>query len=242
MKKIAILQSNYLPWKGVFDMIHQVDTFVFLEDVQYTEHDWRNRNKIITKDGTKWITVPVNHSNKMGQKIYEAEINSKINWQRKHYNSFQLNYAKAPYFKQYAWILEELYNNRTWSKISDFNIYAIKLIAKELGITTQFINSVDLTVEGIKDERVVEICRKLEATHYLSGPAAKSYIIPQKFEEDGIQLEYIKYEYPRYTQCYEGEFNHYVTILDLLFNCGIDAQYYIWGWRKDKGGVMCDTL
>lgn len=241
MHKIAILQSNYLPWKGVFDMIHQVDTFVFLEDVQYTEHDWRNRNKIITKNGIKWIAVPVNHSNKAGQKIYEAEINDKINWQRKHYNAFEFNHAKAPYFKEYKWILEDLYKNKNWTKISEFNIYAMQLISKELGIKTKFINSLDLKVQGKKDDRIIEICKKLNATHYLSGPAAKSYITPEKFENANIQLEYIKYEYPRYKQLYEP-FSHFVTILDLIFNCGPNAPYYIWEWREKKGEMEYDTL
>ncbi|MBV7272249.1 WbqC family protein [Clostridiaceae bacterium UIB06] len=240
-KKIAILQSNYIPWKGVFDMIYQVDTFVFLEDVQYTEHDWRNRNKIITKDGIKWITVPVNHSNRSKQKICEAEINGKINWQRKHYNSFELNYAKAPYFKEYRWILEKLYKHKIWNGISDFNIYAIKLIANELGIETEFINSVNLNIDGSKDDKIIDICKKLNSTHYLSGPAAKKYIVTQKFEENNIKLEYIKYEYPRYNQLY-GEFNHFVTVLDLIFNCGSNAPYYIWGWKKNKGEVKYDTI
>ncbi len=239
MKKIAILQSNYLPWKGVFDMIHQVDTFVFLEDVKYTEHDWRNRNKIQTKDGVKWITVPVNHSKKIDLKIYEAEINDKINWQRKHYNAFQLNYIKAPYFKEYKWILEDLYKNKKWEHISNFNIYAIKLIAKELGIETEFINSVDLNINGIKDDRIIEICKKLNATHYLSSPAAKDYIVPEKFERANIKLEYINYEYPKYKQLHEP-YNQFVTILDLLFNCGHNSPYYIWGWRK--GELEYDTL
>ncbi len=241
MKKIAILQSNYIPWKGVFDIINQVDTFVFLEDVQYTEHDWRNRNKIITKDGVKWITAPVNHSKKRGQKICDAEINDKINWQRKHYNAFNLNYSKAPYFKEYSWIIDDLYNSQKWNKISDFNIYAIKLIGKELKIKTKFLNSLDLKVKGIKDDRIIEICKSLNATHYLSGPAAQNYIMPEKFEKANIQLEYMKYEYPRYNQLYEP-FNHYVTILDLIFNCGQDAPYYIWGWREEKGEVEDDTL
>lgn len=239
MKKVAILQSNYLPWKGVFDMMHQVDTFVFLEDVQYTEHDWRNRNRIMTKDGVKWVTVPVNH--KIGQKINEARINEKMNWQRKHYNSFQMNYAKAPFFKQYKWILEDLYIDKQWTKISDFNIYAIKLIAKELNIVTEFINSSYVKGDGKKDDRIVEICKKLNATEYLSGPAAKSYIKPEKFENANIKLEYIKYNYPRYKQLHEP-FNHFVTILDLLFNCGLDSPYYIWEWRQQKGEVEYDIL
>lgn len=224
-------------------MIHQVDTFVFLEDVQYTEHDWRNRNKITNKDGIRWITVPVKHSNKKGQKIYEAEINDKINWQRKHYNSFELNYIKSPYFKEYKWIIEDLYKNNKWSKISEFNIYAIKLISKVLGIETQFVNSLDLCSQGIKDDKIINICTKLGVDSYLSGPAAKDYIVPEKFKEAGIKLEYIRYEYPRYKQIYEP-FNHYVTILDLIFNCGPDASYYIWGWRekKTREEIEYDTL
>lgn len=241
MKKIAILQSNYLPWKGVFDMMHQADTFVFLEDVQYTEQDWRNRNKILTKQGTNWIIVPIRNSNKFGQLIYEAEIDNRSYWQRKHYNSFQMNYGKAPYFKEYSWIIDDIFNKDKWTNLSELNIYSTQLIAKVLGIKTEFITSTSLDVKGIKDDRVIEICKKLNATHYLSGPAAKDYIIPEKFKKEGIELEYIKYEYPRYKQMHEP-FNHYVTSLDLIFNVGHDAPYYIWGWRKDKGEIEYDIL
>lgn len=241
MKKIAILQSNYLPWKGVFDMIHQVDTFVFLEDVQYTERDWRNRNIIKAKDGEKWITVPIKSSNRRGQLICDVELDSSLDWQRKHFNSFQRNYGKAPFFKKYKWILEDFYLNKKWNKISDFNIYATKLLAKELGISTEFIVSTALNVTGIKDDRLIGILKKLNATHYLSGPAARNYIIPEKFKKEGIELEYIRYEYPRYKQLYEP-FNHYITVLDLMFNCGPDSPYYIWGWREDKGEIEYDTL
>ena len=231
MKKIAILQSNYLPWKGVFDMINRVDIFVFLEDVQYTEHDWRNRNKIKTQHGSKWITVPIINSGRGGQMIYQAETNKKINWQRKHYNSFQINYAKAPFFKHYKWIIDDLYIKHEWDKISDFNIYAIKLISKELGIDTKFVNSLDIQTKFLKDDKVIEICNKLEGDYYLSGPSAKDYIIPEKFNKNNITLEYINYEYPEYKQLFEP-FDHYVTVLDLLFNVGTDAPYYIWGWKE----------
>lgn len=241
MRKIAILQSNYLPWKGVFDIIHQVDTFVFLEDVQYTEHDWRNRNIIKTKEGEKWITIPVKNSNRGGQLIIEAEIDNRSNWQRKHFNSFQMNYGRAPFFKKYKWILEDLYLCRKWDKLSEINIHFIKLIAKELGINTEFVMSTDLNVSGKKDDKIINICKILNASSYLSGPSAKNYIDPNKFQKEEIELEYIKYQYPKYKQLYEP-FNHYVTILDLIFNCGPDAPYYIWGWREDKGEIEYDTL
>lgn len=231
MKKLAILQPNYLPWKGVFDLIYRVDVFVFLDDVQYTEHDWRNRNKILTAQGAQWITVPVKNSRRRGQLIYEAEIENRVNWQRKHYNSFQANYARAPYFKQFKWIIEDIFMEHQWTRLSDLNIYSTKLIAGVLGIRTEFINSLDLNSTGFKEDKVIDICKKLNGDYYLSGPTAKAYIAPRKFSDQDITLDYISYEYPEYRQLHEP-FNHHVTVLDLIFNCGPDAPYYIWGWRE----------
>lgn len=241
INKIAILQSNYIPWKGVFDMINQVDIFVFLEDVQYTQQDWRNRNIVKTSQGDKWITVPVKNSNRNKQLIKDVQIVNNSYWQRKHYNTFQMNYAKSPFFEQYRWILEDIYINNKWTNLSDMNIYIIKLISKELGIKTKFIKSTDLNVKGEKSERLVEICKKLKGEYYLSGPAAKNYIEINKFKNANIKLDYIKYEYPKYRQLHEP-FSHYVTILDVLFNCGKEAPYYIWKWRECIGEVKYDTF
>ena len=231
MNKIAILQSNYLPWKGVFDLIHRVDVFVFLEDVQYTTRDWRNRNKIYTKDGLKWITIPVIKGPR-SQLIYEVKIDQVKDWQKKHFNAFQLNYGRAPYFKKYKWIIEDIYCKHIWESLSKFNIYTTELIARTLGIKTKFINSASLNTKGSKDDKLIEICKELKGGYYLSGPAAKNYINPQKFKDEKIVLDYIDYKYPEYNQLYKP-FSHFVTILDLIFNCGDKSPYYIWGWRED---------
>ena len=231
MKKIAILQSNYLPWKGVFDIINQVDIFVFLEDVQFTTRDWRNRNKVYTKDGLKWITIPVIKGPR-SQLIYEVKIDQGKDWQRKHFNTFQINYGRALYFKKYKWIIEDIYCKHTWESLSKLNIYTIELIARTLGIKTKFMNSAGLNTKGSKDDKLIEICKKLGADYYLSGPAAKDYINPKKFKDENIILDYIEYKYPEYNQLYKT-FNHFVTILDLIFNCGDNSAYYIWGWRED---------
>ena len=232
MRKIAILQSNYLPWKGVFDIIHRVDLFVFHEDVQYTKQDWRNRNRILNQNGLSWITVPIKKSNRKDQLIYQVEISNEYNWQKKHFNLFQANYGKAPYHKEYKWIIEEIYLNKKWKNLSNLNIYLTKLICNTLGIKTKFINSLDLNCKGEKDDKVINICKKLDADYYLSGPAAKNYINPQKFKDEKIVLDYIDYEYPEYNQMHKP-FSHFVTILDLIFNCGDKSPYYIWGWRED---------
>ncbi len=233
MKKIAILQSNYIPWKGVFDMIHQVDEFVFLETVQYTRRDWRNRNKIKTDRGEQWLTIPIENKGRFQQTIFETKICQNTDWQEKHFNQFVLHYSKAAYFNEYKWILEELYKARQWNLLSEFNIYGIKLIAEVLHINTAFSNSLELDCSGTKDDLLCAICEKLKADVYLSGPSAKNYIIPEKFEDRNIQLDYVSYSYPEYTQVYEN-FTHNVTILDLIFNCGPDSPYYTWGFKQDQ--------
>lgn len=232
MKKIAILQSNYIPWKGVFDMMNKVDTFVFFEDVDFTKRDWRIRNKIKTPEGEIWLTIPVKKASR-GTKIYEIQISQEENWQEKHYKTITQYYKKAKYFEEYKWLLDKIYLEKKWENLSEFNIFSNILIAKELGIKTEFINSKDLKTSGTKDDKLIEICEKLEGNYYLSGPAAKDYINNEKFKNKNINLAYIKYEYPEYKQLY-GEFNHYLSIFDVLFNCGKDAQNYIFTGRIEE--------
>lgn len=232
MKKIAILQSNYIPWKGVFDMMNKVDTFVFFEDVDFTKRDWRIRNKIKTPEGEIWLTIPVKKASR-GIKIYEIQISQEENWQEKHYKTITQYYKKAKYFEEYKWLLDKIYLEKKWKNLSEFNIFSNILIAKELGIKTEFINSKDLKTSGTKDDKLIEICEKLEGNYYLSGPAAKDYIDNEKFKNKNINLAYIKYEYPEYKQLY-GEFNHYLSIFDVLFNCGKDTQNYIFTGRIEE--------
>ncbi|MCE3268197.1 MAG: hypothetical protein K0R49_449 [Burkholderiales bacterium] len=225
MHKCAILQSNYIPWKGVFDMINQVDTFVFFEDVDFTKRDWRTRNQIKTANGLLWLIVPVKKSPR-GTKIFEINISQIEDWQENHYQNIVNAYKKSPYFHDYVSLLEKIYLKQKWVNLSEFNIYVTKLICEILGIKTKFINSKDLLTSGNKDDKLIEICKNVGADFYLSGPAAKDYINNQKFVDAKIQLAYINYNYPMYKQLY-GEFNHYVTVLDLLLNCGEDSVNYI---------------
>ena len=223
--KVAILQSNYIPWKGVFDMINQVDTFIFFEDVDYTKRDWRTRNNVKTANGDVWLTVPVKKMPR-GTKIFEIEILNDGKWHKKHLSTIKMAYSKTPFFKEYEWILDEIYLNNTWTKLSDFNMFVTKLLAKVLNINAVFMNSAEMDTSGTKDDKLLEICQKVGATHYLSGPAANDYIDDDKFKNANITLEYMDYSYPEYPQLH-GDFNHYVSVLDLLFNCGHNAKSYI---------------
>lgn len=230
--KIAILQSNYIPWKGVFDMINMVDKFVFFEDVDFTKRDWRSRNKICTANGELWLTVPVVKAPR-GTKIKDIQISTSEDWQKKHYTNIVNNYKKAPYFKDYEWLLEDFYINHHWTNLSEMNIYMTTKIATVLGITTEFLNSKDIPSLGAKDDKLIDICKYVGADAYLSGPAAKDYIHNEKFQENGISLSYIKYDsYPAYKQVY-GDFDPYVTVLDVLFNCGAEFDKYIFAGSEE---------
>ncbi|MDR1531903.1 MAG: WbqC family protein [Clostridiales bacterium] len=232
MKTCAILQPFYIPWKGVFDLIRIADEFVLYDTVRYVEHSWINRNKIKANNGLQWLQIPVMTKGKYDQTIKDAKI-AGYKWLKTHPQSIRGSYAKSPYFKEYWDMFESLYCELADEKyIANVNRRFIEMICGLLGITTRISYSSELEFGDGKTERLVEICQKLGCNRYISGPAAKDYIIEEVFENVGVELQYMDYSgYPKYPQRF-GEFEHGVTVLDLLFNTGKDAPYYIWGWRQ----------
>lgn len=225
MKKIAILQSNYIPWKGYFDMIAAVDEFIIYDDMQYTKRDWRNRNQIKTPQGVKWLTVPVLVKGKYHQKIRDTEIDDS-DWAATHWGTLCQNYRKAAHFDEIANWLAPLYMNKH-SHISSLNRQFIEHICLYLGIKTKISNSWDYSLADGKTERLARLCASAGGTEYISGPSAKDYIDETVFKTSGIKLTWFDYNgYGEYPQLW-GEFTHGVTILDLLFNCGKDAYRYM---------------
>ncbi|NYH10305.1 WbqC family protein [Pseudomonas moraviensis] len=230
MKTIVVLQSNYIPWKGYFDLIHDADVFVFYDDLQFTKNDWRNRNKLKTSTGSDWITIPVGgNSNRL---ICEVELKSSA-WQIKHWKTIEQNYGKTPYFKLYKDFFEDVYLQRQWKNLSELNQFLIRAISTDiLGMKTEFKDSRDYTLSGRKLDRLMDLVVQTGGTKYISGPAAKDYIDPSIFLSAGIELLWKSYaNYPQYEQRF-APFEHGVSILDLLFNVGPDAAWYIWGWRE----------
>ncbi|MBR5913105.1 MAG: WbqC family protein [Selenomonadaceae bacterium] len=235
MKKVAVLQSNYIPWKGYFDIIHDVDEFIFYDEVQFTKNDWRNRNKIITKQGEIWLTVPVG-MNKIHRLILDVQMKDS-SWQKKHFATLEMAYHKAPYFKHYEEFLKFVYLEKTWTYLYELNRFLIENISRQfLGITTKFSDSRDYPTHGAKHEKLLSLVKAAQADVYVSGPAAKDYIIAEDYAREGIELVWKDYSgYPEYPQRNEN-FTHNVSILDLLFNVGDDAPYYIWAYKKRGGG------
>lgn len=219
MKKVAILQSNYIPWKGYFDIINSVDEFILYDDMQYTKRDWRNRNKIKTPNGTIWLTIPVDCKGKFYQKINETMVLDN-KWCDSHWKSISFNYAKSVYFNEYSEEIKQIYIEcKNEVKLSLINYKFIVKICELLDIKTKITWASDYNLVDGKTERLVALCKEARADMYLSGPAAKDYIEEKFFKDAGILLAYKNYNYPQYRQLY-GEFNHYVSILDLLFNEG----------------------
>jgi WbqC-like protein family len=214
----VILQSNYIPWKGYFDMMNMADTFIIYDEVQYTKNDWRNRNKIKTSNGLIWLTIPVKQE-KLHQKINETFVLNDA-WRKKHWNSIQLAYIKAPYFELYKEIFEDLYLNNTEQSLSKINFNFLVTIANILNIKTKIINSTELILGEGKTQRLVNLCKQVGANNYLSGAAAKDYLEVELFEQQKINVQWMDYSgYPIYNQLH-NEFEHAVSILDLIFNEG----------------------
>lgn len=233
MKKIAILQPNYIPWKGVFDLISRVDVFVFYDDVQFTAKDWRSRNRIRTANGDIWLTVPVLTKGLRGQRICDAVIDPLSNWQTKHYKALKASYQKARHFKDYEYLLEEIYLANKWTKIADLNIFATKLIAEALNISVEWCRSSDLGQEGGKNgERAINLCKALGCDHFINGPSARAFMDESLFRENGIGLDYMSYSYPEYEQLHQP-FVHEVTVLDLIFNTGLNSRALVCMGRGD---------
>lgn len=226
MKKVAILQSNYIPWKGYFDLINMVDEFILYDDMQYTKRDWRNRNKIQTPQGLKWLSVPVEVKGKYFQKINETKISEK-EWGKKHWALIRQNYSKAPFFKKYKEIFEELYLNNDEEYLSQINYKFIAVICKILGITTKIRWSSEFELRDGQTEKLLGICKDCEANVYISGPAAKDYFDDELFKKENIKVEWMDYSgYLEYEQLFLP-FEHGVTILDLIFNKGTRSREFM---------------
>jgi WbqC-like protein len=224
-KSVAILQSNYVPWKGYFDLIGSVDEFILYDTAQFTKNDWRNRNKIKTPRGVSWLTIPVRHD--FGQSVEETTVSDPI-WAMRHWDQLKQNYSGAAHFKEYAPLFRTLYVELAEIRhLSAINRRFLREVNQILGLKTVLTRSSDYRLVDGQTERLVDLCRQASATEYVSGPAAKAYLQEDLFEKAGVEIRYMDYSgYPEYRQL-NPPFVHEVSILDLIFNEGQDATRYM---------------
>lgn len=215
-------QPVYLPWLGLFHKIALADKFVFFDQVQYVPKDWISRNHIKSQQGPVMLTVPVLRSGYLTKKISEIEINNDIPWARKHWKTLLLSYKKAPYFKEYADFLEDVYSRR-WNFLSELNFYMLEWFLKTLRIDTDIDRAGNYNFQGTKSDLVLDMCLKLGADYYIFGVLGKDYADVDAFRRAGVEPLFQSYNHPVYRQMH-GEFLPYMSVVDLLFNEGPNSM------------------
>jgi hypothetical protein len=224
--RICIIQSCYIPWKGFFDLIGRCDEYVVYDSAQFVKGHWHNRNRIKTENGIKWLTIPVITSGRLGQPIDQVEIGKP--WADQHWSALELAYKRAACFKQFAPTVKGWYEHADKeARLTDVNAIFLRGIAGLLGLKTCIVSDAAYPAQGIKTERLLGVNRAAGADHYLSGPSARAYLDEALLASSGITTEWMSYEgYPEYPQLH-GDFEHAVTILDLLFNTGLETPRYL---------------
>ena len=232
--RVGVIQSNYCPFRGYFDFINSVDLFVFHDDLQFTKQDWRNRNKIKTPNGLIWLTVPVK-KHPTATLIDEVDIAGN-EWIKEHKRLLTQHLGAAPYFRD----MMDLWSVCEYEHfmLSQLNISLIRRINRYLGITTEIIRSRTLGLTGTKTDRLIDLMKKVGGTTYLSGPAAKAYLNVTQMNDNGIQVEWKEYNYQPYPQLH-GPFEYFVSVLDLIANCGPDAKNHIKSYTDDEMRAWC---
>ncbi len=224
MTTLGIVQSSYIPWKGYFDLIRRSEIFVLYDCVQYTARDWRNRNLIKTGEGLSWLTIPMKHAPR-DARISDMRA-AEMDWPGQHWKTIQNFYANAPHFDAYATPIRALFESCTSDNLSDINLHFLSGLCAILNITTPLNSLREPLGNGDRTDNLIAVCEHYNATNYLSGPSAKAYMQPEKFVDANIELQWMDYTYPKYRQCFPG-FESGVTILDLIFNTGPDAEKHV---------------
>lgn len=221
-KIVSINQPAYLPWLGYFHRISISDVHIVLDHVQFEKNSVTNRNKIRTKEGWCWLTVPLKSNKRFDELIIsDLEIADNQNWRKKHRDSIFQNYRKSTYFNQHSDFFEKLYTSE-WDKLISLNKVILNYILEILYIETSIFYSSDLGVGSKKNDLILDLCKKVGANYYLSGIFGKNYLNEDEFYKNGIFVGYQEYIHPEYDQVYPG-FEPYMSIIDLLFNHGKDA-------------------
>ena len=216
---VAIHQPQYLPWLGYIDKIDRADVFAILDNVQFKKNEWQNRNRIKSSQGWQWVTVPVLHHHP--EKIGDVRINNSVDWRRKHLQSIELNYSRAPHFGKYISFFRDLYL-REWKSLAVLNQTIIEFLIETFKIRSRLVQASGSNTREDPNDRLIDLCRSVGADTYLAGEGSKDYLDLDRFEEAKIHVSFQSYNHPVYPQLY-GSFIPGLSVVDLLFNCGPES-------------------
>jgi hypothetical protein len=226
--KVAIHQPQYLPWLGYFDKLDSADVFVILDTVQFKKHEWQNRNRIRTKDGWQWLTVPI--IDRFPERIDQVEINVRTDWQRKHAQALRLHYGGAPFWNPLGPELVALLE-KPWMRLRDLNVAVLELLCQHLGITTSCVLASSLSAREEPTDRLIDLCRAVGGTMYLAGQTGPSYMDVGRFSRAGMAVQVQAYQHPQYPQRHPPFVSH-LAVVDLLFNCGSESLTILRSGRR----------
>jgi hypothetical protein len=220
------MQPAYLPWLGYFHRVAISDLHIVLDHVEIDRNSktkFANRNKVRTNEGWCWLTVPLltgGRSNRL--QINQLEIDDASRWRKKHWSTMQLNYSRSSHFEEHESFFKETFE-RPWRMLSDLQTTITKYLLETLAISTPVMFSSQMGVESRKDQLILDLCRHVNASQYISGPFGREYLSEERFVEAGIQLRFHEYRHPVYQQAYPG-FEPFMSVIDLLFNCGAESS------------------
>lgn len=240
MKILTSHQPVYLPWCGLIHKIAVSDAYVVFDTVQYLKEDWNSRNKIKTSKGPLWLTVPVYTYGKIDIKLQDLQIDNKRNWKKKHLRSIEYNYSKTLYYDKYISFFRELYS-MDWVYLAELNDYILRFILKDLNIHVDILYGHDLDLTGKKSDLVLDMCKKVKPDIFLFGALGKNYANADSFHNEGIAIDFQSYNHPVYPQKY-GPFEPYMTVFDLMFNCGEKSYEILMSGNISKQELMNKLL
>jgi len=226
--KVAIHQPHYLPYLGYFDKLDAADVFIVLDTVQFAKHDWQNRNRIRTKDGWQWLTVPV--IDRFPERIDRVEINGRTDWSRKHGQALRLHYGGCRFWDPVGPPLTELLQ-RPWQRLYDLNVAVLDLLCQQIGIRTPRVLASSLRAREESTDRLIDLTRAVGGTVYLAGSQGPAYMDVARFTQAGIAVEVQAYQHPEYPQRY-APFLPDLAVVDLLLNCGPDSLTILRSGRR----------
>ena len=233
---LVISQPMYFPWVGMLEQIRLADHFVYYDDVQFSRGGFSNRVQIKTRNGIRWLTVPL-ADQKLGQLINEVRIDDRVGWRRSHVDQLKQAYDGAPFRSEMLSVVDQVFStpHQTLADLAQASMDALVRYYPQLGARKPFTASSTLGIPGASTQRVIDLCLALQADHYLTGHGARHYLDHQAFEARGTAGSYIKYGTPPYPQLH-GEFTPYVSALDLIANRGPKGIADIGGqplaWRE----------
>ena len=224
---ISIHQPQYYPWIPYFLKILKSDLFIFLDNVQFQKNGIINRNELKNSKGKFWLTVPIISPSK--NNILDVKIDNKSNWIKKHISSIKNNYSRSDNYFFFEKYILPIYAKK-YDNIAELNIEIIDVIIKKyFKSNVKILRQKDLFTQNHGSNLILEICKKNNATKYISGPGRKNYLDLIKFKENDIVVEFISNELPlEYKQQYNKiPYIGDISALDFVLNTKDDYKKYI---------------